>query len=153
MSGAYAPAHMNRSRSLRSLRSYYEWLSKYGTSPYDSYNKPWRSSVTVGECAGAKALGDVVPKGDELEIGPRARGPVPASFVPAMGHKFSPLLDCHHCRLSWEDHQETKSPCRGYGLPQYVEPQAAPQESEAERRERVDRFSELYPDPQPRTEK
>jgi hypothetical protein len=129
-------------------RSYYEWLGKYDTSPHDSYAKPWLSTATAGECAGAETLGDVMTEGGEIEAG-RHRASVSdeaSSLQTSMGHKFSVDLICSDCSRSWEDHQEIRSPCRGHELARYVEPRDAPKESEAERRKRVERFGELYPD-------
>ncbi len=130
-------------------RSYYEWLSKYDTSPRDSYNKSWLSSVTPGECAGAETLADVMVQFHEVEDGhERARRDLEevTSLAHSRGHKFSVDLICSDCSRSWEDHQEIRSPCRGHELARYVEPRDAPKESEAERRKRVERFSDLYPD-------
>ena len=126
-------------------RNYYEWLGKYDTSPHDSYDKPWLSSVTPGECAGAETLGDVMTDGYELEA-ERYRGHTETSSLQlSMGHQFSVDLICGPCGLSWDDHQETRAECRGHDLHRYIEPRDAPKESEAVRRERVDRFSDLYP--------
>jgi len=129
-------------------RSYYQHLAGYDTSPNDSFGKPWLSSVTPSECAGAEALADVVTTGDEMEFGSEVSGRYVRAtviVVPSLGHKFSPDLSCHDCLISWEDHQLTRSFCRGYEIPRYVEPEAAPEEPEEGRRERVDQFETLYP--------
>ena len=125
----------------RSMWKYYSWLAETSS---DQYDKPWLSPVSAPECLGAGTLVGVMDVGHEtvIEHQGRNRGgewPTPVSFVPAMGHLFTPDATCRHCDLSWEEHQRLKSRCD-----KYIEPANAPREDPSIQRERVSRFKQLW---------
>ncbi len=130
---------------IKSRNKYYAWLSKYDSSPYDSYDKPWLSTVTEAECFGAETLVDVM---DDYQASTQLENEytyTSPTIVPSMGHKFGPDATCHHCETSWEDHQRTQSACD-----KYVEPANAPQEDPGAVGRRVKQFDTLYEKPKKR---
>lgn len=121
----------------RNRLKYYSYLAE---SSQEQYDKPWLSTVSEAECAGAETLADVVMDGETWMV--RRVGSVPVSFVSAMGHKFGPDATCNHCELSWEDHQRTRSKCD-----KYVEPANAPKEDPKAIRKRETGLDALYEKP------